>query len=157
MRQRLAIQYNLRIKSKKKSIMRAKNEFELLKILFLFSEIIFNYERYRVQLVLIIQLIDITENRSAALLAICYRHVKVTLLSNSNGDEQLRIILKIVYKYIKSYLGQKETFVFSVALYILYNNSSARSLTSITETNLIFSIYQISRVYCSVHILRCWH
>lgn len=80
MRQRFVIQYNLRTKSKKKLIMRAKNEFELLKTLFLFFEIIFNYERHRIQLILIMQLIEIIENRFSALLAICYWQVKITLL-----------------------------------------------------------------------------
>lgn len=52
--------------------MRAKDEFELLKTLFLFSKVIFNHERHRIQLTLIMQLIGIIGNRLVALLAICY-------------------------------------------------------------------------------------
>ena len=157
MRQQLAIKYNLRTKSKKKSIIYTKNKFELLKTLFLFSEIVFNHKRHRIQLALIIQLIGITENRSAALFAICYQHIKVILLPNLNRKKQLQVILEIVYKYIKSYLGQKETFVFSVVFYILSNNRYAELLTILTETNLIFSIYRISYIFCFVCILQYWY
>jgi len=95
--------------------MRAEDEFELLKTLFLSSEVVFNHERHRIQLALIMQLAGITGNRPAALLAVCYQHVKVTLLPDPNGGERPRVILEIVYKYTKGYLGQKEAFVLPVA------------------------------------------
>lgn len=104
--------------------MRAEDEFELLKTLFLSSEVTFNHERYRIQLALIMQLAGITGNRPAALLAICYKHVKVTLLPDPNGGERPRVILEIVYKHTKGYLGQKEAFVLPVASYTLYDNGS---------------------------------
>jgi len=157
MRQQFAIKYNLRTKSKKKSIIYIKNKFEFLKTLFLFSEIVFNYKRYYIQLILIIQLIEITENRSAALLAVCYQYIKVTLFSNFNWKEQLQIILEIIYKYIKNYLEQKKIFIFSVIFYILLNNRCAELLTILTETNLTFSIYRINYSFCFIRILQYWY
>ena len=110
-RQQLAIKYGLRTEKKKKPIMRAEDEFELLKTLYVSSEVVFKHERHRVQLALIMQLAGITGNRPAALLAICYRHVKVTLLADPNGGERPRVMLEIVYSYTKGYLGNKDVFV----------------------------------------------
>jgi len=137
--------------------MRAEDEFELLKTLFLSSEVMFNHERHRIQLALIMQLAGITGNRPAALLAICYRHVKVTLLPDPNGGERPRVILEIVYKYTKGYLGQKEAFVLSVASHTSYDNGSVWSLTSVIGTSLASPMCQMSHVYCFVPISQCWH
>ena len=71
MKQRFANAHNLR-KNKKKSILHAKNEFEFLKTLYIFIETIYFHERYRVQLTLIMQFVDITNNRFSTLLTICY-------------------------------------------------------------------------------------
>lgn len=108
-RQRLTIKHKLRTKKKKKSIMRVENEFELLKTLYLSIEINFNHERHRVQLALIMQLAGITNNRPVALLAICYRHVKVTLLSDPQEGKQPQVLVEIAYKYTKGYLGEKDS------------------------------------------------
>ena len=72
MTQQLAIKNGLRTEKKKKPIMRAGDEFELLKTLYLSSEVTLNHERHRVQLALIMQLTGITGNRPAPLLAVCY-------------------------------------------------------------------------------------
>ncbi len=88
--------------------MRVENEFELLKMLYLFIEMNFNHERHRVQLILIMQLTEITSNWSVALLAICYEHVKITLLSNSQEEEWSQVLVKIAYKYTKDYLDEKD-------------------------------------------------
>ena len=92
--------------------MRSEDEFELLKTLYYSTEIIFNHERYRVQLALIMQLAGITGNRPSALLAVCYRDVKVTLLRDPQGGDQPRVLVEIVYNHTKGYLGQKDAFVF---------------------------------------------
>lgn len=108
MRQRLTIKHELCTKKKKKLIMRVENEFELLKMLYLFIEMNFNHERHRVQLILIMQLTEITSNWSVSLLAICYEHVKITLLSNSQEEEWSQVLVKIAYKYTKDYLDEKD-------------------------------------------------
>ncbi len=137
--------------------MRAEDEFELLKTLFLSSEVVFNHERHRIQLALIMQLAGITGNRPAALLAVCYQHIKVTLLPDPNGGGRPRVILEIVYKYTKGYLGQKEAFVPPVAPYISSNNGCAELLTILTGTNLASPMCRMSHVFCFVRISRCWH
>jgi len=49
-RQRLAIAHGLRKDKKKKAVLHAEDEFELLKTLYTSTEAIFSHERYRVQL-----------------------------------------------------------------------------------------------------------
>lgn len=62
MKKRLTIAHNLRKNKKKKFILHVKDEFELLKTLYIFIKTTFFHERYRVQLILIMQLIKITNN-----------------------------------------------------------------------------------------------
>ena len=89
--------------------MRAKDEFELLKTLFLSVKVTFNHERYRVQLALIMQLAGITGSRPSTLLGICYGDIKITLLPDPKGGELPRRLIEIVFKKTKGYLGEKET------------------------------------------------
>ena len=53
-------------------MLHVEDEFELLKTLYTSTETTFSYERYRVQLALIMQLAEITGNRHLALLAVRY-------------------------------------------------------------------------------------
>lgn len=75
------------MEKKKKPIMRAEDEFELLKTLHLSVEMIFDHERHCVQLALLMQLAGITGNRPSALLGVCYSDIKITLLSDPQGDK----------------------------------------------------------------------
>lgn len=116
-RQQLAIKHKLNMEKKKKPIMRAEDEFELLKTLHLSVEMIFDHERHRVQLALLMQLAGITGNRPSALLGVRYNDVKITLLPDPQGGKFPRRLIEIAFKNTKGYLGEKETFVFlSVAL-----------------------------------------
>ena len=72
----------------------------------------FNHERHRVQLALIMQLVGITSNRPTAPLAVCYEYIKVTVLPDLHGGEQPRVLVEIVDKYTKGYLGEKDASVF---------------------------------------------
>jgi len=111
-RQRLAIAHNLRKDKKKKPVLHAEDEFELLKTLYISTETTFPHERYRVQLALIMQLAGITGNRPSALLAVRYQHVKVTLLEDPNCGEQPRVLMEIVFNHTKGYLAEKDAYVF---------------------------------------------
>ena len=91
--------------------MRAEDGFKLLKTLYLDGGMDFNHERQRIQLALIMSLAGITGNRPSALLAICYGHIKVTLLRDPHGADWLRVLIEIAYKYTKGYMGVKDTFV----------------------------------------------
>ena len=57
------MQYRFNMKKLHKFIMRAKDEFEFLKIFHEFHDMIFDYEYYRIQLILFMQLANITNNR----------------------------------------------------------------------------------------------
>jgi len=150
-RQQLAIKHGLRTEKKKKPIMRAEDEFELLKTLYLSFEMTFNHERHRVQLTLIMQLAGITGNRPAALLTIYYRHIKVTLLPDPHKGERPRVLIKILYKYTKGYLGEKDGSVLpSMPHLLLYV-----WLIVVAGMSLAFQMYRISRACCSVLTSLC--
>lgn len=108
MRQRLAIKHGLRTDKKAKPVLHAEDEFELLRTLYVSTEIDFPHERYRVQLGGFLQLGGITGNRPAALLATQYQDIKVTLLPDPVGGEQPRVLMEIRYPNTKGYLGQKD-------------------------------------------------
>jgi len=112
-RQRLANAHSLRKDKKKKPVLHAEDEFELLRTLYTSTETTFPHERYRVQLALIMQLAGITGNRPSALLAVRYQHIKVTLLEDPAGGEQPRVLIEIVFNHTKGYLGEKDAYVFT--------------------------------------------
>lgn len=107
-RQQLVSQFNLSTEKKEKPIMRAEDLFELLKTLWVSKETRFNHERHRVQMALIMQLAGITGNRPGALLALRYKHIKVTLLPDPEGGEQPRVLIEIRYELTRGYLGEKD-------------------------------------------------
>ena len=119
----------------KKLIMRAEDEFELLKTLFLSVEIVFDHERHRVQLALIMQLAGITDNRPAALLGVCYKDVKITLLPDLEGWELPRRLIEIAFKNTKGYLGDKETSMLPFCAFFVETDCFTERLTSIIETS----------------------
>ena len=65
--QRLVAEFELVTEQKEKPVMRAEDEFKLLRTLFCSTKMTFDHERYRVELALILQLADITGNRPAVL------------------------------------------------------------------------------------------
>lgn len=75
------------MEKKKKPIIRAEDKFELFKTLYLLVKIIFDHKRYRVQLALLMQLVGITGNWPSTLLDVCYSNIKITLLSDPQGDK----------------------------------------------------------------------
>jgi len=85
-----------------------KDEFELLKTLYISIEITFRHKRYRVQLGKMMQFAKITSNRSNTLLAICYRHIKITLLLDFNDEKQFRMLIEIIFLNTKDYLEKKD-------------------------------------------------
>ena len=64
------------------------------------------------------QLAGITGNRPSALLAVRYKHIKVTLLEDPAGGEQPRVLIEIVFNHTKGYLGKKDAYVF--AFYVAF-------------------------------------
>lgn len=97
------------MEKKKKPIVQAKDEFELLKILHLPVKMIFDHEQYCVQLALLMQLVVITGNWLRALLGIRYNNIKITLLLDLQRRKFSWRLIEIAFKNIK---GKKKIFVF---------------------------------------------
>ncbi len=57
------------------------------------------------------ELAGITGNRPSALLAVRYRHIKVTLLPDPESGEQPRVLIEIIFHHTKGYLGEKDAYV----------------------------------------------
>lgn len=108
MRQRLAREFDLETEKAPKPIIRAEDEFELLKTLWSSPLMRFQHERLRVQLALIAQLAGITGNRPGALLALRYGDLKVTLLRDPVNSCRPKVLLEVTFRASKSYHGPKE-------------------------------------------------
>ena len=110
-RQRLAAEFKLSTEKKAKPIMRAGDEFELLKALWSSPDFTQEHERLRAQLALILQLAGITRNLPGALLSLQYEHLKITLLRDPSGSEWPRLLIELTFKNTKGYLGLKDAYV----------------------------------------------
>ncbi|KAK4551279.1 hypothetical protein LTR86_011254 [Recurvomyces mirabilis] len=113
-RQNLVAEFNLSVEKEAKPIMRAEDEFELLKTLWESPEMILQHERLRVQLALMIQLAGITGSRPGALRRLQYKDLKIAPLPNSDGDEQPRLVMDFTFQHTKRYLGAKDPNTFPV-------------------------------------------
>ena len=102
--------------------MRAKNEFELLKTLWLSEEIIFDHEQHRIALALILQFVGITGNRPGALLALRYRQVKIFLLPDVTGGNQPRVLMEVKFEETKTYLRPKDAWVRNIMCFHNYTD-----------------------------------
>lgn len=107
MRQRLAADFELSTERKPKAIVRAEDEFELLKVLWGSSRVPMEHERLRVQLALLIQLAGITGSRPSALMGITYGDFALSLLKDPKGGEWPRLVVDVTLTQTKSYLGPK--------------------------------------------------
>lgn len=67
----------------------------------------FRHGRNRVQLLLFLQLAGFTANRPGALLELCYRHIRVTLLRDPTGGPN-QILLEFTFEFTKTFLGTKD-------------------------------------------------
>ena len=152
MRQRLANAHNLRKNKKKKFVLHVEDEFEFLKTLYIFTKTTFSHERYRVQLILIMQFVEITSNRFSTLLTFRYQHIKMILLSNFKNEKQLRILIEIVFRHIKNYLEKKDAYVLScyvtlIAFFVCVVIVNERDKNE-------FEIFDVSNESC---LLFCFH
>lgn len=105
------MEFGLRTEPKDKPIMRAQNEFECLKTVWMSSEMILNIEVHRLELALIIQLAGITGNRPKALLKLRFKYVNVSLLPDPEGGEWPRPLVEWKFQDTKGYLGEKDAYV----------------------------------------------
>ena len=66
--------------------------------------------RHRMQVHFLLQLGFCTASRPKALLNLCYRHIKVTLIRDPEGGPH-KIVLEFTFEFTKEYLGMKEAYV----------------------------------------------
>ncbi|KAK0858525.1 hypothetical protein LTR87_017765 [Friedmanniomyces endolithicus] len=113
-RQRLAAEFGLTTEKKPKPIMRAEDEFEMLRTLWGSSTLTFDHERQRVQLALIMQLAGITGTRPSALLALRFKDIGVTLLRDTEGRGRDKILLEFTFRHPKTYRAPKQPNTFPI-------------------------------------------
>jgi hypothetical protein len=79
--------------------------------------------RYRIQAQLYLQLGGFTANRPQALLSLCYRHIKVTLLRDPEGGPH-RVLLEFTFEFTKEFLGVKDLYVIVIPIIELVRSLS---------------------------------
>jgi hypothetical protein len=66
--------------------------------------------RCRIQAQFYLQIGGFTANRPKAILALCYRHIRVTLLRDPDGGPH-RVLLEFTFEFTKEFLGIKDMYV----------------------------------------------
>lgn len=90
--------------------MHVEDLFEVLRTLWVSTDMTFDHERHRTQLSLIMLLAGITGSRPGALLALRYRDVQVTLIKDPAGGQRPIVLIELTYEYTKGYLGAKDRY-----------------------------------------------
>lgn len=89
--------------------MHVEDLFEVLRTLWISTEMTFDHERHRTQLSLIMILAGITGSRPGALLALRYRDVQLSLFRDPEGGQPI-LLIELTYEYTKGYLGAKDRY-----------------------------------------------
>ena len=69
---------------------------------------VFEHERYRIQLALLVILAGITGNRPDALLKLTWGDIKFVLLRDPSGRTRARLVVELTFNNTKGYLGAKD-------------------------------------------------
>ncbi|OJD22957.1 hypothetical protein ACJ73_05688 [Blastomyces percursus] len=67
----------------------------------------FGHGRLRISLILYFQLAGFSANQPQALLSLCYRHIKLTLIKDPEGGPN-NILIEFTTEFTKQFLGEKE-------------------------------------------------
>jgi hypothetical protein len=67
----------------------------------------FGHRRHRIKLCLFLQLAGLTTNCPQAILDLCYRHIKVSLLRDPQGGPH-KILIEFTFEFTKEFLGTKD-------------------------------------------------
>ena len=113
MLRKLAKKHSLKKMGLEKPCMYVEDLIEVLRTNLMTTEKRYSHGRYRILLQLYLQLGGFTANRPQALLNLCYRHIRVTLLRDLEGGPHY-ILLEFTFKFIKEYLGVKDMWVLKV-------------------------------------------
>jgi hypothetical protein len=79
----------------------------------------FRLGRLRIQDQFYYQTGGFTASRPQAILALCYRHIRVTLLKDPEGGPN-RVLLEFTFEFTKDFLGIKDMYVNACSLFLLF-------------------------------------
>ncbi|CAN9175099.1 unnamed protein product [Alternaria alternata] len=105
--QKLAKKHGLKKIGRDKACMYVEDLAQVLQTNLVTTEKRYPHGRYRIQAQLYLQLGGFTANRPQALLSLCYRHIKVTLLRDPEGGPH-RVLLEFTFEFTKEFLGVKD-------------------------------------------------
>ncbi|KAF2844126.1 C2H2 finger domain protein [Plenodomus tracheiphilus IPT5] len=103
----LAKKHHLKKIGRDKACMYIEDLVRVLQTNLITTEKRYSHGRYRIQAQLYLQLGGFTANRPQALLGLCYRHIKVTLLRDPEGGPH-RVLLEFTFEFTKEFLGIKD-------------------------------------------------
>jgi len=83
---------------------------EFARVLLATTQMTFEIDWLRIQLIFFCQLAGITGNRPAALVDLRFRHLNLTLIRDRNADRP-RLFIELTTEYTKGYLGMKDACV----------------------------------------------
>ncbi|CAN9361177.1 unnamed protein product [Alternaria alternata] len=105
--QKLTKKHGLKKIGRDKACMYVEDLAQVLQTNLVTTEKRYPHGRYRIQAQLYLQLGGFTANRPQALLSLCYRHIKVTLLRDPEGGPH-RVLLEFTFEFTKEFLGVKD-------------------------------------------------
>lgn len=110
---KLAKKHGLKKIGRDKACMYVEDLTEVLHTNLTTTEKKYTHGRYRLQAQLYLQLGGFAANRPTALLSLCYRHIKVTLLRDPEGGPH-RVLLEFTFEFTKEFLRIKDMNTFTV-------------------------------------------
>ncbi|OJD20357.1 hypothetical protein ACJ73_08309 [Blastomyces percursus] len=110
---KLAKLYRLKKGRRKKSVVYLDDLVRIVETTLTTTKKKFGHGRQRILLCLYFQLAGFSASRPQALLNLCYRHIKITLLRDPNGGPN-NILIEFTVEFAKTFLGDKEETTFVV-------------------------------------------
>ncbi|PGG95045.1 hypothetical protein AJ79_10301 [Helicocarpus griseus UAMH5409] len=110
---KLAKLYHLKKGHRKKSVVYLDDLINVVETTLTTTKKKFGHGRQRILLCLFFQLAGFSANRPQALLNLCYRHIKITLLKDPDGGPN-NILIEFTIEFAKTFLGDKEETTFIV-------------------------------------------
>ncbi|EDN06867.1 predicted protein [Histoplasma mississippiense (nom. inval.)] len=104
---KLARLYHLKKGRRKKSVVYLDDLVKVVETTVTTTKKKFGHGRQRILLCLFFQLAGFSANRPQALLNLCYRHIKITLLKDPDGGPN-NILIEFTIEFAKTFLGEKE-------------------------------------------------
>jgi hypothetical protein len=104
---KLAKKHKLNEHGREKPCMYSEDLKEVLRTNICTTQKRYSHGRLRMEIQLFLQLAGFTANRPEALLKLCYRHIKATLLRDQEGGPN-SLLLEFTFEFTKDFLGVKD-------------------------------------------------